>query len=123
VAKAANDVALDQAAVADREAAIAQQELDMVDACVHATLDRDARERATDLPRILDDDAASIDVADDSAPAVDASLLNLHAQAVAVQNRTSTPSFHSSASTLPSMPGSASPSSHHQVFPKAPCPL
>jgi hypothetical protein len=93
--QAARDAALARAAAAEREAAAAQAERDAADARLRAALDRAARERtAADLPppTAPDDDNASFATVDDD-PLRDAlaqheakALLNLHSQAVAVQN-------------------------------------
>ncbi|WVZ89259.1 hypothetical protein U9M48_035685 [Paspalum notatum var. saurae] len=95
MAQVARDAALARAADADREAALAQQERDAADARLHAAQERAARERAAATHPQSEDDASSISATDDGVPdPLDAALLqheaatllNLHAQAVAVQN-------------------------------------
>jgi hypothetical protein len=83
----ARQAALARAADAYREAALAQQEHDAADARKRAAQDRAARERTAD-------DTFSNGTTDDGSPLLDAALLhheaatllNLHVQAVAVQN-------------------------------------
>jgi hypothetical protein len=99
-AKAARDAAAARAAEAERAAAAAQQERDAADARLQAALDRAAKERAAAAPP-LEDGAPTSDAEDaedfasaDGDPHLRAALLqheaaaliNLHAQAVAVQN-------------------------------------
>ena len=93
--QAARDAALARAAEAEREAAAAQADRDAADARLRAALDRAARERAAanpPSPTDGNDDNVSFATVDDEAP-YDAiaqheatALLNLHAQAVSVQN-------------------------------------
>jgi hypothetical protein len=87
-----------RAADAKWEAAVTQQERDAADAHVRATLERTTRERAAAAPPPPSDDASSHgdpdgDIQDGGASPLDttlhheaATLLNLHAQAVAVLN-------------------------------------
>ena len=100
-AQAARDAAAARATDAEREAAVAQQERDAADARLQVALDRAAQEHAAAAPPLENDaapddaedaeDFASADGGDPHLRAVllqheAAALLNLHAQAVAVQN-------------------------------------
>jgi hypothetical protein len=96
-ALSARQAALARAAAADSEAALAQQERDAAEARVRAAQDRAARERAAAAPPQPEEDTCSTGThADDDIPPATlhaallhheaATLLNLHAQAVAVTN-------------------------------------
>ena len=93
-AQAARDAALARAADAEQEALLAQADRDAADARIRAARERAARERAAaNLPLPDDGDNLSDHAEDADAPDYDAiahheaaALLNLHAQAVSVQN-------------------------------------
>ena len=93
-AQAARDAALARAADAEQEALLAQADRDAADARIRAARERAARERAAaNLPPPDDGDNLSDHAEDADAPDYDAIahheaavLLNLHAQAVSVQN-------------------------------------
>jgi hypothetical protein len=98
-AQAARTAALARAADTEWEAVVAQQERDAADARVRAALERAARERAAATTPPPSDDASSHrdpdgDIQDGGVSPLDATLLhheaatllNLHAQTVAVQN-------------------------------------
>jgi len=95
-AQAARAAALAQAEEAEREAAVAQADHDATAARLRAAQERAAAERAASAPSTEDDDADASHHGDggiDNLPLQDtllqqeaAILLNLHAQAVSVQN-------------------------------------